>query len=174
MKKFFLAALFSAAVLLSISAETVPFRSGELLAAELSTVRPKINNFDKFAYPETFEKPIYAVLVVRLAPGRTLSNYDYSIDAFGVTSPCIAIKAGNGDFDSGRREIREVKKGEKYSLLFLLNGSLVGLTPQEKLILKCNFPPAERAEQTIFLNNLGSRPFTAPGRIPDAGIMKVN
>ena len=49
MKKFFLAALFSAAVLLSVSAETVPFRSGELLAAELSTVRPKINNFDKFA-----------------------------------------------------------------------------------------------------------------------------
>ena len=63
---------------------------------------------------------------------------------------------------------------KRRSIFFLLNGSLVGLTPQEKLILKCNFPPAERAEQTIFLNNLGSRPFTAPGRIPDAGIMKVN
>ncbi len=174
MKKFFVAALLSVAALPGVFAETVPFRGGELLAAELSTVRPKISNFDKFAYPETFEKPIYAVLVIRLAPGRTLSNYDYSIDAFGATSPCIAIRTGSGDFDSSRREIREVKNGERYSLLFLLNGSLVGLTPQEKLILKCNFPPAERAEQTIVLDNLGSRPFTAPNRIPAAGIMKAN
>lgn len=170
MKKFCFAMLI-AALPFAIFAETVRFRSGELLAAELSTVRPKIVNFDKFAYPESFDKKIYASLVVKLDQGRTLSNYDFSLDAFGTSYPCVAIKTGNGDFDGSRKDITDPKSGEKYSLLFVLDGALIGLAPQEKITLKCNFPPPELANQTVIFNTLGNKPFTAPRNIPASGKM---
>ncbi len=156
-------------------AETVPFRSGDLLAAEISSKRPNILHFDENAYPQNFAKPVYALLTVKLGAGRNLSVYDYSIEALGVVSPCIAICPSGDSFESRYKEYPANSGNSVFSMLFVLDGTVFGLPNREKefATLKCNFPPEERATQKIILTNRNQQPFTTPAQIPSDGIMKV-
>lgn len=161
---------FAASGLLSLSGATLAFRGGEILAAQLSTVKPSISGEDPFAYPNNFDRKIYAALTVRMTSGRALSVYDYSLEAFGRTSPCVAIRIDGGGFDAKRWEFKNPATTQKFTLLFVLDGRQVGLQKVENLTLKANFPPAARAEQTVPFTNLGSRSF--PSSIPNEGVMQ--
>ena len=175
MKKYFYPALFLllTGFFFSAGAESVPFRGGEVLAAQLSTRKPQIQNEDPLAFPPPSDKQIYAAVVVKLMPGRALSIFDYSLVAFGQSYCCVAIRAGNNPYDAAKSEFKTTSTSEKYSLLFVLDGSVVGFTPLEKLQLKANFGDKNNSTSPLILENLGNRDFTAPGSIPDSGIVKV-
>ena len=62
MKKTILILLFALAAYGAATAATLPFRSGEILSAELSTAKPGIANEDPLAFPLSFDRRIYARL----------------------------------------------------------------------------------------------------------------
>ena len=156
----------------TLAAETCRFRGGEVLAAQLSSKKPAIVNEDPLAFPTEFEKKIYAAVVVRLMPGRALSVFDYSLEAFGLSYPCIAIRAGGGVYDGKLLEFASTRPEEKYSLLFELDGSRIGVSPLETLKLKANYSDEATASTPLVLENLGNGDFTAIGAVPDSGIVR--
>ena len=102
--------------------------------------------------------------------GFTPDYFDYSLEAFGRPSPCVAIREGNRGFDARKWEYSNPSSSRTYTLLFVLDGRQVGLQKVENLTLKANFPPASRAEQSVPFTNLGSRSF--PYSIPAGGLMQ--
>jgi hypothetical protein len=170
--RFAAAMLFTVSAVFSSAAATLPFRSGEILAAELSTAKPKIVSEDPLAFPLEFSRRIYAALVVKPAEGRGLSIHDYALSAFGRDYPCIALRVGDGDYNANVWEVKRAAPGEKYTLLFVLDATLVGLAPKELLTLRSLYPPKSRAAQVIPFSNLGGRGFTSSRSIPDGGLMK--
>ncbi len=173
MKKYFYFLLLTFAVFSAVQAETVPFRGGEVLAAQLSTRKPHIAGEDPQEFPVSFEKKIYAAVVVKLMPGRALSIFDYSLKAFGLPYECIAIRAGNGTYNAAVPTFQTTNSAEKYTMLFQLDGSVIGFTSQEKLELKANYADGANSAVTLFFENLGGRDFTPPAAIPATGIMKA-
>ncbi len=154
----------------AVSAETVRFRSGEILCAELSKEKPEgVRNADKLDLSELPDRRIYAALTVALDPGRKISIYDYSLKAFGVKSRCIALRNGNNSIDGSRYETGGSDRENRCTLYFVLNAREVGIGSSEKLTLVCNVPPSQ--ELTVNFVNRGSTSFTPPRRIPDSGSM---
>ena len=136
MKKYFYPALFLllTGFFFSAGAESVPFRGGEVLAAQLSTRKPQIQNEDPLAFPPPSDKQIYAV-------------------AFGQSYCCVAIRAGNNAYDAAKPEFKTTSTSEKYSLLFVLDGSVIGFTPLEKLQIKANFGDKSNSTSPLTLEN---------------------
>jgi len=170
--RFAAALLFTMSAAFSAAAATLPFRSGEVLAAELSTAKPKIVNEDPLAFPLDFSRLVYAAMVVKPAEGRGLSIHDYALSAFGRDYPCIALRIGDGDYNAGVWEVKRAAPGEKYTLLFALDATLVGLAPKELLTLRSLYPPKSRAAQVVPFVNLGGRGFTPSRSIPASGSMQ--
>ena len=151
-------------------AETVRFRSGEILCAELSKEKPEgVRNADKLDLSELPDRRIYAALTVALDPGRKISIYDYSLKAFGVVSRCIALRNGNNSIDGSRYETGGSDRENRCTLYFVLNAREVGIGSREKITLVCNVPPVQ--ELAVTFVNRGSKSFTAPRSIPDSGTM---
>lgn len=174
MKQAVLVFLFFLAAHGIVIAETLPFRSGEILSAELSTVKPEIQNEDPLAFPLAFEHRIYAELTVKIAQGRGISIHDYTLAAFGVTYPCIALRAGENAFDANEWQVRRADTSTTYTLLFVLDATLVGLMPEQILTLQPQFPPKERANLQVPFVNRKEQGFSAPHEIPESGNMKVS
>ena len=152
------------------SAETVRFRSGEILAAELSKEKPEgVRNADKLDLSELPDRRVYAALTVALDPGRKISIYDYSLKAFGVMSRCIALRNGSNSIDGARFETGGSDRENRCTLYFVLNAREVGIGSREKLTLVCNVPPVQ--ELAVTFVNRGSKSFTPPRSIPDSGTM---
>ena len=150
-------------------AGTVRFRSGEILYAELSRVKPAdIRNRDKLDLSELPEQKIYAALTVSLDSGRKISIYDYSLRAFGVAARCIALRNGDNSIDGSRFEI----DGNRCTLYFVLNAREVGTGGSDRLRLVCNAIPDSSEIPVVFVNR-GSDSFTAGRDIPDSGKMIV-
>ena len=163
---FLLLAGFSA----TLAAATLPFRSGEILAAELSSRAPEIANLDKYDYEFGFRKRTYALLTVKLAPGRTIATDDYSLEVFGKHYPCVAIRVGDGSFDTKKWEIDAPSPSQLYGLLFIVDGTVAGIDSIEKLTLKCNAPGKYRRTVVPF-STIGDRAFRAAAGIPAAGML---
>lgn len=170
--RFAAALLFTVSAAFSAAAATLPFRSGEVLAAELSTAKPKIVNEDPLAFPLDFSRLVYAALVVKPAEGRGLSIHDYALSAFGRDYPCIALRIGDGDYNAEVWEVGRAAPGEKYTLLFALDATLVGLAPKELLTLRSLYPPKSRAAQVVPFVNRNGGGFTPLRSIPAAGSMQ--
>ncbi len=153
-----------------LSAETQRFRSGEILGAELSEELPSMRNRASVDFSNLPEKRIYAALTVSLDPGRKISIYDYSLQAFGVRYRCLALRSGSSYID-GEEYVSGGGDGSRCTLYFALNAREVGLGQRERLQLVCNVPPESR--QTVTFTNRGSRSFTPPRNIPNSGIMAV-
>lgn len=154
----------------AVSAETVRFRSGEILAAELSKEKPEgVRNADKLDLSELPDRRVYAALTVALDPGRKISIYDYSLKAFGVVSRCIALRNGSNSIDGARYETGGSDRENRCTLYFVLNAREVGIGSREKLTLVCNVPPVQ--ELAVTFVNRGGKAFTPPRSIPDSGTM---
>lgn len=155
-------------------AEMIPFRGGDVLAAELSSKRPAVANEAKFPLRLPFQKPIYAVVTVVMAPGRTLSVYDYAVEAFGVDYPCLAIRRNAGGFNAEDREFLSIDANDRFGLLFVLDASSVGLSKVEKLKFKARYAKGGFAATTVPFVLLENADFTATRSVASEGQVKLD
>jgi len=158
--------------LLPLCAEAVIFRSGIILAAELTSAKQSIEDFDEADFPELpRQNRVYASVTLFLFPGRALSRFDFVLNAFGTDCKCVATRVGTGPWKCRGGDITAAEKDKKYALLFILDGRVAGINPTEKLSLKCNFAPKKYAETGIVFTNRRGEDFTVSEQIPAKGIL---
>lgn len=158
----------------ALFADKQPFRSGILLAAELSSAPQQIRDFDAEDYPGLpVQNRLYAAVTLKLFPGRQLSRHDYSLQVFGSEFKCAAIRVDNGPWLSVSGDIKFPEGNRKYAMLFIIDSRLAGLKDQEKLNLKCNYPLKKNAETPIIFNNRKTANFTPASKIPESGILTI-
>jgi len=71
--KTILSIFFIIGFICSLHAAKLRFRSGNILAAELSSATPSINNFNKDAFPNLPEQKVCAVITIQLDKSRKIS-----------------------------------------------------------------------------------------------------
>lgn len=171
MKKF-LFLLLALCPLLPLCAEVVVFRSGVILAAELTSVKQPVDDFDEADFPELpRQNRIYASVTLFLFPGRSLSRFDFVLNAFGTDCKCVATRTGTGPWRCRGGDITAAERDKKYALLFILDGRVAGINATERLKLKCNFGPAKYAETGIVFTNRRGENFTVSEQISPEGIL---
>lgn len=168
MKKTFIAILTTfMALQLPLYGDILHFRSGEIVAAEISENAPDIRNLNTDAFPTLPEKRIYAVLSIKLSPGRQISIFDYSLESRGVTYPCVAISTG-GNFVSSEKNF----SGDILQLLFILESRR--MPHREDMNIKCNLPPTDGTYDIIVpFKNIGHRSLVRASRIPEKGLLET-
>ena len=166
MKKLLLFLLFAA--VLSLRADVIYSRHGKIVAAEITSAIPYINGLDeKFAFPSLPERRLYAAVSIKLSAGRRISIFDYSLEAFGKTFPCVAINTGSY-FESTDRTLPGTDR--PIQLLFIIDKQQ--LNASESLKFKCNLPPHNGTyDLLVDFSNLRNTQLTAPGSIPEAGLI---
>ena len=153
-----------------LSARTVRFRSGEILAAEFAKEPPEdVRNRDELDLSDLPDRRVYAALTVSLTSGRKISIYDYSLKAGGVKYRCIALRIGDNSIDAARFETVGSGRGNRCTLYFVLDPRDVGRGAHETLTLVCNVPP--ESEVPVIFKNRDSGGFTPPAKIPASGNM---
>ena len=169
MKYFlFLFSFLTAAVL---CADTVPFRGGSVLAAELSLKKPEFDNFSEAKMLKTYLQPAYAAVVVKLQPERKISVCDYKLETMGVSFDCIAIRTNDGKFDMDTA-VQNADSYTLYTLLFLVEAHWIRPNAANELNLRSVAGPENRSSTALIFNHKNSQDFTRPGQIPANGIMK--
>ena len=158
--------LFVAAAALTVEGAAWRFRSGEIVAAELTRTAPYIRDLDPLAFPALPKDRVYAVLSVRPDAGRPLSIFDYSLEDRDVVHPCVALNTGSGFVSTDRN----VSGAPIVQLLFILDaGNARG---DVSLTLKCNLPPANGIyDLKVPFRRMGFAAPTLPSRIPAEGMM---
>ena len=150
---------------------TVDFRSGKILNAEISSVKPRVLNFNPKAFTDLPENPLYAAVTVSFDDGRHLSIHDYGLEASKVYH-CIAIRTGSKPFDGNYKGEITVSPKEKYTLLFVID-TAAGLNDESSMTLKALCKPQNCTYPSIIFINKRSKPFTEPKDIPFSGKMTV-
>jgi len=173
LKKSWMGILAALAVIGSVWAGQLEFRGGDLLEAELSTLKPNIKNENPLAFDLPFDRKSYVCVVFKPQRGRNLSIFDYSIELFGRDYPCIALRSGNDDFTYTADELKGLDSNQKYALLFVVDGSKAGLDAVEKMNLKANYAD-KNASREIPVKNIKGASFRSLSSIPDAGNLQVS
>ena len=166
--------MLTLAVAMKAGAETVLSRSGELLAAEFTSAAPAGASLDPFRYPDLPKKRIFAAVMLRPAPGRGVSIYDYALYAYNREMPCIGMSLGENRIDPKLKEVpaaRFAKEKKICFLFFVLDGTLFGTRNVEALHLRCRVAPETIRDQRIYLTNRKGRAFSTASEIPAAGKM---
>ncbi|MDD5698509.1 MAG: hypothetical protein PHH77_07815 [Victivallaceae bacterium] len=152
---------------------TIPFRLGEILSAEISRNKVTVRNLDKYDYAFKFRHYAYAVVAVRLHPGRSLGIYDFQLKFKGKVYKCVALQINGGYFDADRWQMLNTNPETIYSLLFILDSEVFG-----------NAKKTLSATLVYVLNNSGQTdyplpfkfinydPLTAAEAIPKNGIFQ--
>ena len=94
-RKFFAVLAFVSVLTASLYAGKQHCRSGEVLAAELTSAKINVANLPPLAFPATPANKVYAVVSIRLNDLRALSIFDYTLNFSGVEFPCIALWRNN-------------------------------------------------------------------------------
>ncbi len=154
---------------INLCAKSIIFRSGEVMSAEISTLRPVIENFDK-SVTGNLTANVYAAVTVKLSIGRLISIYDYALfdSRTGKKYQCIAIRQNNGNFQFQNIEIGGNNQNDMFTLLFECHN--LKLTDNLHLILQANFPPKSRANCTLTFKNIGKNNFTPISKISKNGM----
>ena len=142
-------------------ADAVIFRSGRVLRAEVSSVRPY--GFKRLCATEPPRRPVaYAAVTVKLDKGRKIGIFDYSIRMGGRTYECAMVR----DNDTG--EIGELCSGgdrRRCTLFFEIDAAAVDDASRAQLI--CSAPGRGKIELAFI--DRGSRSLTPDDNIPDPG-----
>ena len=149
----------------------VDFRSGKILHAEISSVKPRRVNYNPKTFTGLPENPLYAAVTVSFDDGRRLSIHDYGLEASKVYH-CIAIRTGSKTFDGNYKSDIAVAPKEKYTLLFVIDAA-AGLNDESSMTLKALCKPQKYTYPSIIFINKRSKPFTEPKDIPLSGRMTV-
>ena len=162
--------MFAVALLvsMSVSAATLQFRSGTVLAAELSTTQPQILSSAKIPELTRIERKCYAVLFVRLTQGRSISTEDFSLSCFGKTYRCVAVAANDETFDALTWEIQTPSPKKIYRMLFVLDGTISGNAATENIEVKSN-APGNYPTVTVPFKNRKAMSFSRVAQLPKAG-----
>lgn len=145
-----------------LSARTIRFRSGQVLAAELSTAKIKVSNVHRDAPLKMPDSPMYAVVSVKLDQGRAISIFDYTLDAFASEIPCVAIRTGK-DF---KFTTDAVFSTGVVQLLFIVDQSHISRLVEKKLTLKSKLPPSKVIYSTeIPFITIGSKKIMTPDAV---------
>jgi hypothetical protein len=168
--------LFLTATLLlfatSSVAATQRFRLGEILCAQMSKRMITVANWNKLAFPNSsYNSKVYAIVVVRLDKGRSLSIYDYSLKQGYDTFPCVAIRKGSGRFDASCWKIDKSSDGTLYSMLFIVN--VPGYSSSSKLDYNFiyNLSRSGICKTKLDFKNLYYSSFTSVSSIPKNGLL---
>ena len=171
MKIRFTLIMLTAFAALMLSAETIKFRSGYVLAAELSTAKVSVSGVHRDAPLVIPPNPVYAVVSVKLDSGRALSVFDYTLDAFGHEVPCVAIRTGkNFQFTTDTITSKGV-----IQLLFITSMDIVGKLVNAELNLKSKLPPNKIIYSTaIPFTMIKNKAVMAPSAVPAEGAFTLN
>ena len=162
-----LLSIFSTVVLF---AEPIKFRSGYVLAAELSTAKISVSGVHRDAPLNIPSNPVYAVVSVKLDTGRAISIFDYTLDAFGHEIPCSAIRTDKKFIFTPDT----VTSKDVIQLLFITSTSYVGKLASEELTLKSKCPPDKAMFSTaIPFTMLNSKAVSAISAVPAAGTFNL-
>lgn len=164
LKKVLLLLVFS--VFLADGAEkSVNFRAGKILSAEVSSKKPAIASDRQ----RDTANGVWAQVVVRLNPGRTIGTGDYVLAADGREFPCRAVALDDAAYDASRWEWKEPGEA-KCRLLFNParpdDGKTFEYQLKVKLIESSYNPPA------IFFTDKKDDGFTEVSKIPDDGMLE--
>lgn len=162
MKKFFwlCAAL---AVTFAAGAGTVFFRSGMVLCAEVSNIKPY--GFKRLCASEAPKRARFVAVTVKLDRGRKIGIFDYSLRIKGKSYDCAAIRDSDGD------ELTDVTDGgRKRRCTLFFEVAAPALPEGGKAQLVCNAPGG--GETAIKLVDRGDRRFTPDSKIPEPGSEK--
>ena len=151
--------------------DTLPFRLGNVLSAEITRNPIVIKNMDNDFYDFDFKHYAYAVVFVKLHKGRSLSIYDFKLEYEDKTYPCVALRAGNGFFDIEQWKFTKTNPETIYSLLFILNSDAFGnaqKTVQAKLVYALN--KSGHVSYELPFNFLNYHELTEVGKVPANGV----
>jgi hypothetical protein len=178
LKFYFLTKLkFSLVVLLFLSsfsfAGDLVFRGGRIIIAQLTEKAQSIPALNSNVYTDIPENKVYAMVTMQLHAGKNISIYDYSLQVYGKNYPCVAIKVDNGHWMAGDNwKISPTDPKKCYSLLFILDGKVVGLNKVENLKLYCNALPKNVASVALDFENLGkTKDFSTPTSAISKGLL---
>ncbi|MBR7107121.1 MAG: hypothetical protein IKC89_01765 [Lentisphaeria bacterium] len=162
------AAIFSLTV--QLQAETIRFRSGHVLAAELTTRKINISGIPAELPVNIPAKPVYAVLTVKLDRFRSISIFDYTLIAYGTEFPCVAINSGRGFVHTDA----PVTSEDAVQLLFIADALTAGKAKLEENVLRCKLTPGKDLfDVKVPFSFIGSDAPKTPGTIPESGIIVI-
>ena len=175
MKKVIISTLMTVALMAAFSASAksadLGFRIGKVLSAEISSVPPEIISLDR--YPNALPaKRIYAVVVLKMTPNRSLSALDYSLVINKTTSPCIAIVCNMASFVCDPEATYPSEK-DYARLLFIIDANRVKLPAAGKTI-KATLKTNIKNRNNVALNVLskGNAAFSDCTKLPADGALK--
>ncbi len=160
-KLFWLCAALS--VTFMAYAGTVFFRSGRVLCAEVSEVKP--SGFKRLCASEPPKRAVFAAVTIKLDRKRKIGIFDYSIRVKGKSYECAAIR------DNSTGELTDVTDGgekRRCTLFFELDASKFQDGGKAQLV--CNAPGG--GEVRLTFENRGERRFTPDYKIPEPGSEK--
>ena len=147
MKFFIMFFCFCMAAVLDGAA--VKFRSGDVLAAEVSSTRPSVSNWNVNLFGMN-SATSYAAVAVRIHPKRKISIYDYALAVNGVNHACVAIRINNGAFEYTQKSL-PAEKGEIFTLLFFLKD--ISVSDVKNVSLVTLMPPTTNEVVPLKINN---------------------
>lgn len=150
---------------LAVSAETIIFRGGEVLAAEVSSMAPRVANL---AAEEVAGQRVYALVTVRVPQGRTISVEDFSLNALGGLYRCIAIRENDSAFNAANWHFASVSPAKKYGMLFALQIPAGQNYNNVKFDLVCNAPGKWNRTAVPFTDRR-NQAFSPASSIPNGG-----
>ena len=128
-------------------AATVDFRSGTVLAAEISSKVPEVKGM-KVDFPA----PVCARVVFKLHPERKVSIHDYALNAYGRNFKAAAIARNNGVWVVDGSAFDNNSDSDRFSLLFILDGSVIGKRSVEELEITAVPDPKGKSTPVKFRN----------------------
>jgi len=159
MLKLFFLLMVSVAVVRGAEG-TVPFRSGKILSAEVSSQKPEIAS----SKVKDTSGGVWLELVIKLNPGRTIGRFDYNIEVNGQKYPSRAVARNQERYDEDIWEITDPLENDRFRILFNPPKS-----PNETYKLTTYRSKPEYPEITA--KDKGSDSFTPVSEIPETGAM---
>ena len=152
------------------------FYAGEVLMAEVMSINsfflPRIANIPKYGKPADFGSDTgYALVVVKLDKGRSISSLDYVLSDGSAEYPCLAISDVESVFDVNDWLKKGGRSGAKYAMIFKVKLPSAG---DPKYVLKFALIPGMRRDPDLVFVNVKDKRFTRIGDVPDKGMLKVD
>lgn len=91
-------------------------RTGSIVKAEFTSEKPEAEGESAVSKKSS---PAWAVLTLKLDPGRAASVFDYVLSKDGTEYPCLDLAEGDGAF-SGKQRIYASVDGKKCRLVFAI------------------------------------------------------
>jgi len=174
-----LAAAFAASLallLLSSSAlageRTARFRSGTILSAEVSTMKPDICDESPYELYKTLPDLAWAEIVFKLDKGRSLSSSDYVLVAEGVEYKCLAIAEDDRVYSVKDWIFDKTNMFGYYRMVFPIQMPPAGKPLDFELRFKLFSSPM--TDVPVRFRSMGALPFTEVNKIPLDGILGLS